>query len=437
MKRILWTAFVTALLSCILCAGASAKYEAIAEELAAVGMFRGTANGYELDRAPTRAEATIMLVRLYGAEEETAAAYAAGEIACPFSDVSAYASPYVAWLYAKGVVKGVTETSFGSQRACGLANYTAFLLRALGYQDGVDFRYADALSFAEAHGLKTSDIAGETFTRDNLVLMTCRGLGAKLKGEQDPHGKILSMKLLEEGRLDGQKAAALQRYVDASLNGKDEIPSYALPREQSAMTRWKAVVSGSSISYVCREPDAVKAYDALPDYRVTSLPDGFALSGLRTNGFLSANPDNTSVEWTYQKKGARLTFQCLRPLKTLRFTAMPYKTGGLRMCKAFRRSFTQGNGLFRPRETLIITRTITTETLTVCCSGRMRKGICSFCAETTWRRKRCWKRRGASGVTTASRSTSKRAGRPRAISNRRAFPPPGVFKRTGCAKMTA
>ena len=327
MKRMIFAAFVTALLSCVLCAGASAKYEPIAEELAAVGMFRGTANGYELDRAPTRAEAAIMLTRLYGAEDEANAGYAAGKITHPFTDVSAYASPYVAWLYTNGVVKGVTETAFDSQRACGLANYTAFLLRALGYQDGADFQYADALSFAEEHGMKTSDIAGEPFTRDNLVLMTCRGLGAKLKGEEGPFGKILSVKLLSEGRLDGEKAAALQRYVDASLNGEDEIPSYALPREQSAMTRWKAVVSGSSISYVCREPDAEETYDALPDYRVTSLPDGFALSELRVNGLFTPINDKSRIQWTYQKNGARLTFQCLHPLKDSPSYSYPIQNG--------------------------------------------------------------------------------------------------------------
>ena len=139
MKRMMFISFIMSLLFCVLCAGASAKYEPIAEELAAVGMFQGTANGYELDRAPTRAEAAIMLTRLYGAEDEAKAAWDTGEISHPFTDVSAYTSPYVAWLHANGIVRGVTETMFGSQRECSLANYTAFLLRALGYQDGIDF----------------------------------------------------------------------------------------------------------------------------------------------------------------------------------------------------------------------------------------------------------------------------------------------------------
>ena len=71
MKRIFTVLFATMLLTAALAVNASASdYDAVAEDLAAIGMFRGTASGFELDRAPTRSEAAIMLVRLYGAEEQ-------------------------------------------------------------------------------------------------------------------------------------------------------------------------------------------------------------------------------------------------------------------------------------------------------------------------------------------------------------------------------
>ena len=84
MKRFL-TVFLSAMLLCsMLCVPASAaSFQSAAEELSAIGMFRGTDKGFELDRAPTRSEAAIMLVRLYGAEEEAADAYASGEIKHP------------------------------------------------------------------------------------------------------------------------------------------------------------------------------------------------------------------------------------------------------------------------------------------------------------------------------------------------------------------
>ena len=98
MKRFLSLLFTSLLLSICLCVTASASdYNAAAEDLSAIGMFRGTENGFELDRAPTRSEAAILLVRLYGAEETAKVAYEAGEIAHPFTDVSEFTSPYVAW----------------------------------------------------------------------------------------------------------------------------------------------------------------------------------------------------------------------------------------------------------------------------------------------------------------------------------------------------
>lgn len=94
MKRILTILAATLLLTAAMAGTASASsYDSIAEELSAIGVFRGTAGGFELDRAPTRSEAAIMLVRLYGAEDEAKAAYEAGEISMPFTDVSETAAP--------------------------------------------------------------------------------------------------------------------------------------------------------------------------------------------------------------------------------------------------------------------------------------------------------------------------------------------------------
>lgn len=81
MKRILTVLAATLLLTAAMAGTASASsYDSVAEELSAIGVFRGTAGGFELDRAPTRSEAAIMLVRLYGAEDEAKTAYEAGEI---------------------------------------------------------------------------------------------------------------------------------------------------------------------------------------------------------------------------------------------------------------------------------------------------------------------------------------------------------------------
>ncbi len=57
MKRILTILAATLLLTAAMAGTASASsYDSVAEELSAIGVFRGTAGGFELDRAPTRSE---------------------------------------------------------------------------------------------------------------------------------------------------------------------------------------------------------------------------------------------------------------------------------------------------------------------------------------------------------------------------------------------
>ena len=181
MKRFLTLLFTTLLLTAALCVTASASdFDAVAEDLSAIGMFRGTASGFELDRAPTRSEAAIMLVRLYGAEEKAKTAYEAGEIKHPFTDVSEFTSPYVAWLYTNGITTGTSATTFGSTSKCSAQNYVVFLLRALGYKDGIDFQYADAKDFAVTKGLMDPSFYTGEFLRDDLAAVTYQALACGL-----------------------------------------------------------------------------------------------------------------------------------------------------------------------------------------------------------------------------------------------------------------
>lgn len=212
MKRFLILLFTTLLLTAALCVTASASdYDAVAEDLSAIGMFRGTDNGFELDRAPTRSEAAIMLVRLYGAEETAKTAYEAGEISHPFTDVSDFTSPYVAWLYANGITNGFTETTFASQRPCSAQNYVVFLLRALGYQDGTDFEYADAVEFAFTKGLFDLSFFAGDFLRDDLAAVTEQALACKLADGSD----TLIGSLIASGAIDAKAAKPITDKLDA------------------------------------------------------------------------------------------------------------------------------------------------------------------------------------------------------------------------------
>ena len=207
VKRLFFVLCAVLMLSSALCLSASASdYDDIARELSAIGMFRGTGSGFELDRAPTRSEAAIMLVRLFGAEEEANAAYKAGKISHPFTDVSAYTSPYVAWLYSNGITKGYTATTFASQNPCSAQNYVVFLLRALGYQDGKDFAYADALNFAQTKGFYNSTVFAGSFLRDDLAALTYLALAADMA---DGSTYLLDS-LIDSGAIDSKAAASMK-----------------------------------------------------------------------------------------------------------------------------------------------------------------------------------------------------------------------------------
>ena len=211
MKRLFTVLFAALLLTAALAGTASASdYDAAAEDLAAIGVFRGTSDGFELDRAPTRSEAAIMLVRLLGAEEEAQAAYTAGDITLPFTDVGTTAAPYVAWLHDQGIVNGTSAATYGTG-ACSAQNYAAFLLRALGYQDGTDFAYADALAFAQEKGFYNALMFPGDFLRDDLAAVTYQALGTDLKDGST----YLLKSLIDSGAVDAQAAAPMTEKIEA------------------------------------------------------------------------------------------------------------------------------------------------------------------------------------------------------------------------------
>lgn len=211
MKR-LFTLLCTIMILCTaICTCAEASdFDDLAQELSNIGMFRGTGDSFELDREPTRGEAAIMLVRLYGAEEQALADYASGIITHPFTDVPDWTSPYVAWLYSNNMTKGMSDTTFGSAEICTALNYATFLLRALGYQDGVDFAYVDALSFAQELGFYDEELFAGPFLRDDLAAMTYQALGTNVKSGDT----YLLAQLIANGAINTEAAHSLSEKMN-------------------------------------------------------------------------------------------------------------------------------------------------------------------------------------------------------------------------------
>lgn len=180
-------------------ASSTPDYNAMASALKALSLFRGTGSGFgegfELEKAPTRAEALVMLIRLLG--EENAA------LACttpqPFSDVPEWVAPYVAYAYEKGYSNGVGDGKFGTSMTTSAAMYVEFILRALGYSSTAQTDISDALSRANAAGILTpgecSQLQSTPFLRADVAYLSYYALEAPLAGS----GMTLQQKLSSAG----------------------------------------------------------------------------------------------------------------------------------------------------------------------------------------------------------------------------------------------
>ncbi len=65
--------------------------------------FKGTSNGFELDRSPTRLEGLVMLIRLLGKEDD---ALVESNMESVFTDVPSWGIPYTNYALKTAYQKG-------------------------------------------------------------------------------------------------------------------------------------------------------------------------------------------------------------------------------------------------------------------------------------------------------------------------------------------
>ena len=160
----------------------SPHYEYEAQMLYDLELFKGTENGFELDGVCDRLQGATMFVRLLGQESDATS----NPKWHPFNDVNgSWASPYVGQMYEKGYTKGSSATEYGTGNMT--ANqFATFCLRALDYQDGVDFTVDTALSKMlelhiireDAYNLMAND---PVFYRDYAVKLAYNTLASEYK----------------------------------------------------------------------------------------------------------------------------------------------------------------------------------------------------------------------------------------------------------------
>ncbi|MEA4920136.1 MAG: hypothetical protein VB078_04380 [Clostridiaceae bacterium] len=165
--------------------GYSSVYQDKAETLCNMGLFRGTDIGFELERAPTRQEALIMLVRLLG--EEPQALSFSGSSA--FKDLTGWedGKKYIAYGENRGYTNGISADTFNQYGSADRHVYITYVLRALGYSDkDGDFvwnttsdQLAVKVGLVTQAQLEAMEKSG--FYRDHVALISYNAIKAYLK----------------------------------------------------------------------------------------------------------------------------------------------------------------------------------------------------------------------------------------------------------------
>ena len=179
-----------------------------ADTLYTLGLFKGTGTHpdgtpiYDLLATPSRQVAITMLIRLLGKEQDARS----GGWEHPFTDVDAWATPYVGYAYVHGLTTGVSNTRFGGIDPTTPTQYLTFLLRALGYSDKEgDFAWDKPNLLAESIGMEASSYfeGSAMFLRGDVVVLSEMALYQHLKGTEQP----LIDALVERGAVSREAAA--------------------------------------------------------------------------------------------------------------------------------------------------------------------------------------------------------------------------------------
>ena len=206
MKKLLSLLFI-ALLLLLPMSLSAAEGQAAAENLHALGLLAGVgknADGsvnFDVGGKLTRAQAITQIVRFLGAEKTaTASTYTH-----PFTDLPAWAVPYVGYAFENGITKGVSATKFGTDDRMGDAAFLTLILRVLGYKDAEgDFVWNNPYTLAKTAGLIDSETPDGDFTRGDAFAICYRALTATVKS-----GDSVKEQLIAKSVFTAEQFAAL------------------------------------------------------------------------------------------------------------------------------------------------------------------------------------------------------------------------------------
>ena len=147
-------------------AAAQTSQDMHAEVLNELHLMAGTDKGMQLHKKVNRVEAITMLIKMMGEEGEALS----GNYSHPFTDVPAWADPFVGYAYEHELTAGVPGGKFGSNNDCTQAQYLTFILRSLGHSDKMgEFTWDKPYALAKTAGLIQTEVPLRRFSRGDMA----------------------------------------------------------------------------------------------------------------------------------------------------------------------------------------------------------------------------------------------------------------------------
>lgn len=247
--------------------------EAQAQMLYDLGLFKGTDKGFALEKSMTRAEASVMLTRLLGAEKTALA----GNWKHPFTDVPKWADKYVGWLYQNGLTKGVSATLYGSQRNVTCGQYCIFLTRA-----HLDADSYQGTAFVDNDEVRQTDEEG--FIRGDAVSLSARLLSTNYAKNGDESDRSVAEKLIDDG------VFTAEQFKNAAWD--------VLPRDYSNDYRYDGKWNLIASPFVCQIADVTVAQCPIDGVQPVNGTDRYAQSDMRQSDFILYRMDSKTMKLT-------------------------------------------------------------------------------------------------------------------------------------------
>lgn len=228
---------------------ATAEARNAANALYQLGLFSGSgtlADGspnFDLDGTATRAQAAVMLTRLWGAEQEALSVH----YSHPFTDAG-WASDFIGYVYQKKIAYGTGGVIYGSEQQIDAAQFVTQVLRALGYGQ-VDWR--NPWPTAKAVGLAYSGI--NDFRRGDMALICHSALSCRISGS----GQTLLQRLEAQGAVKTGSGTETGGFVPGPVPS-EVTGTFSVTSAEDAQTKLLAAMNARVTPIVLTGPASIR-----------------------------------------------------------------------------------------------------------------------------------------------------------------------------------